>query len=241
MLNTLERIRGYRVENEQGCLVWKGALEDGYGRTKYKGKRRPVHRILWEEVHGPVVEGYELDHKCRNRACSNINHLRVVTCQQNLLASPITWASINAAKTHCPKGHEYTEDNIYKKVYTSSGKYKRHCKQCKAEYQLRYREAKASKQKEESKIARYRERAARIVEAVKLTFPVTFDCDGETVIAEIGDFLVTEPDGAQVIMDAAEFETEFELMATKGPRPGTPRKKKGEVTAEGASVEALAA
>ena len=76
---------------------------------------------------------------------------------------------------------------------------------------------------------------------MKLTFPVQFECDGESIVAEIGDFLVTEPDGEQLIMDAAAFEAEFEPMAVKGPKPGTPRKKKGEVTAEGASVEALAA
>lgn len=36
------------------------------------------HKYVWEQRHGVVPEGYEVDHKCNNRACCNIEHLRVL-------------------------------------------------------------------------------------------------------------------------------------------------------------------
>jgi hypothetical protein len=47
-----------------------------------------------------------------------------VTQRENNLRGN-TVAAANAAKTHCPKGHEYTEDNIY--WTTSLG---RQCRAC---------------------------------------------------------------------------------------------------------------
>lgn len=45
--------------------------------------------------------------------------------------------AINAAKTHCPKGHEYTPENTY---YRERGW--RHCRTCKLEQCARYKAAK---------------------------------------------------------------------------------------------------
>jgi hypothetical protein len=36
------------------------------------------HRLMWQHANGRVVpEGYDLDHKCHNRACFNPAHLRL--------------------------------------------------------------------------------------------------------------------------------------------------------------------
>jgi hypothetical protein len=41
---------------------------------------------MYEQLVGPVPEGFELDHKCRNRNCVNVyEHLEVVTHQVNIL------------------------------------------------------------------------------------------------------------------------------------------------------------
>lgn len=66
------------------CLVWTGHINnEGYGHIKAKGKVTRVHRLAWENVNGPVPEGMILDHICHNRACFNIDHLRLATAYDN--------------------------------------------------------------------------------------------------------------------------------------------------------------
>lgn len=68
-------------------------------------------------------------------------------------------------------------------------------------------------------MARYRERVKRIVDATCLTFNCQFsDGAGGVIDAVAGDYIVTESDGEQSIMDAEEFNETFELVAQKGPK-----------------------
>lgn len=57
--------------------------QDGYIRKCFSvnGKKRfeMYHRYKWEREVGPIPEGYEVDHICRNRRCCNINHLQLLT------------------------------------------------------------------------------------------------------------------------------------------------------------------
>lgn len=67
-----------------GCLVWNGyGNNDGYGRISVKGRQILVHRHVWEKASGAIPEGMQIDHICHNRGCVNIEHLRLVTIQQN--------------------------------------------------------------------------------------------------------------------------------------------------------------
>lgn len=34
-----------------------------------------IHRIEWEKENGPIPENYEINHKCKNRKCCNLEHL----------------------------------------------------------------------------------------------------------------------------------------------------------------------
>lgn len=79
--------------------------DDGPGATL-------THRVTYEHWRGPVPPNMELNHICRNRACCNPWHLEAVTRRQHVHIDP-TIANINARKTHCPWGHEYTPENIY--------------------------------------------------------------------------------------------------------------------------------
>lgn len=75
----------------------------------------------------PVPEGLEIDHLCFNKLCYEPTHLEAVTHQENLQRS-------GARVTHCPQGHEYTEENTYRQGNMRS------CKICRREASKRQRQ-----------------------------------------------------------------------------------------------------
>ncbi len=127
-----------RVLVGDGCWGWIGTRNNrGYGRYRaVRGSNREVvaHRIAYEMVIGAVPDGLQLDHLCRNRGCVNPWHLEPVTCRENLMRG-VGFSAVNAMKTHCPEGHEYTAANTYINVR----RYGRHCRTCAMLYQRRLR------------------------------------------------------------------------------------------------------
>lgn len=100
----------------EGCWHWVGAkLQSGYGRFKVASKVVQAHLASYEHFIGPVPEGLELDHLCRNRACVNPFHLEPVTRSENVLRGdgPLVTRLRHQQRTHCPKGHPYDEKNTY--------------------------------------------------------------------------------------------------------------------------------
>ena len=66
--------------------------------------KRLAHRVLYEKWFGPIPNGLDLDHLCRNTWCVNPYHQEPVTRRENLLRGETVTAR-NAAKTHCIRGH----------------------------------------------------------------------------------------------------------------------------------------
>jgi len=125
-----------KVNKTDTCWLWTAATARGYGLYWSGEKNVLAHRLAY--VAATDTEPAMLDHTCRVRACVNPDHLRPIDCRGNLLASPITLATANAAKTHCPKGHEYTEENTYR--YPDGRRRCRTCNRDEArEYQRRKR------------------------------------------------------------------------------------------------------
>ncbi len=109
----------------QGCWEWTAYKSpEGYGRSRL-GKKRLAHRIAYELLVGPVPEGLQLDHLCRNRSCVNPAHLEPVTSRENT-ARGITLAAAQSALTHCVRGHGFGGDNLQ---YRANGR-ARTCRMC---------------------------------------------------------------------------------------------------------------
>lgn len=132
----------YRID-ESGCWIWLGCKVSGNPSRKHGGKwtygqfskhrdgwtkLMPAHRAAYELYVGPIGEGLELDHLCRNTLCVNPAHLEPVTHQVNIQRG----YALKPKKTHCINGHEMTEANIYIKPATAIRVAHRECRTCRA-------------------------------------------------------------------------------------------------------------
>jgi len=123
------------VNPTTGCYEWQGATNDwGYGTIWVDGKDVFVHRFAHELFVGPIPAGHEIDHDCRTRNCWRPDHLEAVTRRDNILRGEGAGA-INARRTHCAQGHEFTPANTY--IWRGY----RHCKACNAKRQRARRAA----------------------------------------------------------------------------------------------------
>lgn len=107
------------------CIQWPQSLgSNGYGQTFFRGKVTKAHRAVWIEANGEIPEGMVLDHICHgeavsrgeceggvtcpHRACVNLEHLRLITQRENILAG---LQSIDN-RSHCRQGHPFIKENI---------------------------------------------------------------------------------------------------------------------------------
>lgn len=65
------------------CWEWTGPVEKGAGRFWGEGKPVLAHVYSYTLHKGPIPNGQEVDHKCRNRRCVNPDHLRAVERWKN--------------------------------------------------------------------------------------------------------------------------------------------------------------
>ena len=85
----LERLAAHSEEQGE-CRVWTGSTvphpsrsgKDA-GQIRVDGKLWLAHRLSYTLNIGPIPEGFQVDHKCRNPPCINPNHLQLATNKVN--------------------------------------------------------------------------------------------------------------------------------------------------------------
>lgn len=112
------------VGHPLGCWEWTGALSTkGYGRFNAGPALCQAHRYAYEALIGPIPDGLELDHLCRNRICVNPDHLEPVTTAENLRRGA------GGPRPRCLRGHAFSESNTYYRPDNG----RRQCRACRRE------------------------------------------------------------------------------------------------------------
>jgi hypothetical protein len=127
MPDVLDKIIERVLLDENNCWLMETNEPHGYGKVWHEGRNAYAHRITYERFRQPIPTGLTIDHLCRVRNCVNPWHLEPVTMRENLLRG--TGASaVNAKRTHCAQGHEFTEENT---GVRKTGE--RYCRACRRE------------------------------------------------------------------------------------------------------------
>jgi hypothetical protein len=117
----------YPIPGGEQCWEWTATRDMlGYGRfgSAIFGGRTVAHRIsFFLRYDMASTAKRHLDHLCRNPGCVNPQHLELVSAQTNILRG-VSPSAINAAKTHCIHGHEFTPEN------TMLNRHNRTCREC---------------------------------------------------------------------------------------------------------------
>jgi hypothetical protein len=135
--SALDRVLARIQVDDNGCWIWPGAKSsNGYGMVGLGGHGKGTaftHRVTWEAENGPVLDGHDLDHLCRVRACCNPAHLEPVTRQENVDRG--LRAKGYRDRETCPQGHPL--DGVRNDRHGNFRQ--RFCKTCKNEGKRRAR------------------------------------------------------------------------------------------------------
>lgn len=106
------------------CWQWIGCVNSrGYGCVSVDGKVQLTHRVSYEIHTGPIPDGLQIDHLCRNKKCCNPSHLEAVTQKVNCERTD------QATKERCVHGHPLAGTNLRVKP-VAGGLTKRQCRVC---------------------------------------------------------------------------------------------------------------
>lgn len=105
------------VPDTNGCYISTYSVAShGYaqvgwkvdGSTKNDGTT--AHRAAWTHVHGQIPERMDIDHICRNHRCVNVDHLRLLSPEENRRRCKADFPiGENCRRGHPPEARRKTE------------------------------------------------------------------------------------------------------------------------------------
>jgi len=132
------------VRGPDDCWEWQGSRTNkGYGGFSINSHPLKAHRLAWQFANNrDWPAGLEACHSCDNPPCVNPNHIRPGTRRENIRdrverGRNAGTAAVNAAKTHCLRGHPLSGDNL--SIRTRGETRMRHCRICAALHTRRWR------------------------------------------------------------------------------------------------------
>lgn len=157
------------VSKTKSCWEWTASLSEGYGQFLIDYKHKLAHRLSYEWIKGPIQNGKNLHHLCRNRKCVNPDHLKQVTIRENILMSK-SIAAENSQKTHCRNGHELSGNNVA--IYGT----RRQCRICYAQRDRKYKDERFTLREQNKKLI---EEVERLTHRCEKAESQVVDLDGE--------------------------------------------------------------
>jgi hypothetical protein len=119
----IDRILARVVIDGECWLSTIGMQRNGYSSVGVGTTQKLMsHRVAYEHFHGPIPDGYEVDHLCGVRNCIRPDHIEAVTHAENIhRAVERLWRD----RTTCARGHQFTSNDL---MVTASGQ--RLCRRC---------------------------------------------------------------------------------------------------------------
>lgn len=121
-----------KAPHPKGCWIWTGSKDDaGYALIRLKKRAVIASRLSYFLANGNLDETLHVCHTCDNPPCVNPAHLFLGTLTDNVRDCTSKGRHAGQKKTHCPKGHEYTPENI---LHRKDRPGVRSCRACRLEY-----------------------------------------------------------------------------------------------------------
>ncbi len=93
-----------KVKKTDTCWTWQGTRHNAkhdYGQFSVGNRYVLAHRFAYELLVGPISDGLELDHLCRNPPCVNPEHLEPVLHVENVRRGLLS----TRIQVLCKRGH----------------------------------------------------------------------------------------------------------------------------------------
>lgn len=118
-------LRSIDIEYGSECILWAAGRANGYGclRIGISTSIR-AYKFIYEWCIGVIPAGHDIHHSCGRQLCVNPSHLIAIPKSEHVKRTPNNPTTINMAKTHCPRGHEYNRNNT--RIYRGY----RYCRAC---------------------------------------------------------------------------------------------------------------